>query len=392
VKFRCASKEKPIMDSLKHTPFNGAIRRGVPAARLLLFAIALALLTAAGCAKKELPRQSAPVMAAGTADARPAAGTEPAPQNPPAPDLQPAFPLTEKTKAAPSGKKKAPARTTTERLLQSAGRDPGAVQPEAGFHLAVPDTLGDGEAFLVEFSAAGAEGLELGWRGKTLSVTEADKAGRFMALLPVPLDEKAKSLPLALTLVWSAGKKEAMKADVPVKKRSYAVQRLKVAPKHVSPPPDMLPKIERDRAEMRAAVGKVTPRRYWSLPLLRPVPGQVTSLYGLRRVFNNVPKSPHKGLDLDAAEGDPVASAEAGTVVLVSEHYYGGKTVVVDHGLGVLTAYLHLSGYNVSVGQTVRRGDIIGFIGSTGRVTGPHLHLSLYVMGVSVNAATCTAM
>jgi len=70
---------------------------------------------------------------------------------------------------------------------------------------------------------------------------------------------------------------------------------------------------------------------------------------------------------------------------LVSDHYYGGNTVVIDHGLGVLTAYLHLSGFNADTGQQVKRGDVIGFIGSTGRVTGPHLHLSLYVMGESIN-------
>jgi murein DD-endopeptidase MepM/ murein hydrolase activator NlpD len=144
-------------------------------------------------------------------------------------------------------------------------------------------------------------------------------------------------------------------------------------------------KIKRDRMEMRAAVGAVTGRQYWSLPMLRPVPGEVTSLYGLRRVFNGQSRNPHKGLDLDAKQGDPVYAADDGVVVLVSDHYYGGNTVVVDHGLGVLTAYLHLSDFNVNVGQQVKRGDAVGFIGSTGRVTGPHLHLSLYVMGESIN-------
>ena len=117
----------------------------------------------------------------------------------------------------------------------------------------------------------------------------------------------------------------------------------------------------------------------------RPVPGATTSQYGLRRVFNDQARNPHRGLDLRGGEGDPIHAADDGVVVLVSDHYYGGKTVVVDHGLGVLTAYLHLSGFNVDKGQRVRRGDVIGSVGSTGRVTAPHLHLSLYVMGVSIN-------
>jgi murein DD-endopeptidase MepM/ murein hydrolase activator NlpD len=97
-------------------------------------------------------------------------------------------------------------------------------------------------------------------------------------------------------------------------------------------------------------------------------------------------------VDFDAVEGDPVAAVEDGVVVLASEHYYGGNTVVVDHGLGVFSAYLHLSAFSVSPGQKVTRGETVGRIGSTGRVTGPHLHLSLYVLGESVNAAPCIAM
>ena len=279
-------------------------------------------------------------------------------------------------------------------LLRSAGRDadPGA-QPESGFMIDVPASVGDGEAFAVQFGASGAQKVDFLWRGKTVSIASPNPgAGNFQAMLAVALDEKSKSLPLAMTVHWADGGTESFKADIPVKKRKYPVQRLKVNPKYVSPPPEMAEKIKRDRAEMRAAVSKVSQRQFWSLPMLRPVPGEVTSLYGLRREFNGVPKAPHKGLDLDGKEGDPILAADDGVVVLVSEHYYGGNTVVVDHGLGVLTAYLHMSAFNVSVGQQVKRGDTLGLVGSTGRVTGPHLHLSLYVLGESVNAATCLDM
>ena len=307
----------------------------------------------------------------------------------------------ESTQAPAAGKVTQPAAKTADgkgapvaQLLRSAGRDTDpASQPETGFMLAVPGSVGDGEAFPVQFGASGAQKVDFLWRGKTVSISSPNPgAGTFQAMLAVALDEKSKSLPLGMTVHWADGKTETFKADLPVKKRKYPVQRLKVNPKYVSPPPEMAEKIKRDRAEMRAAVGKVSPRQYWTLPMLRPVPGEVTSLYGLRREFNGVPKAPHKGVDFDAKEGDPILSAEDGVVVLVSEHYYGGNTVVVDHGLGVLTAYLHMSAFNVSVGQQVKRGDTLGLIGSTGRVTGPHLHLSLYVLGESVNAATCLDM
>ena len=280
-----------------------------------------------------------------------------------------------------------PALTSVNQMLASAGRDASfSAQPEAEFFLRLPDVLGDGEAFSVQFGAAGAQKVDFRWRGRTLTVpTPEPGTGIFKALLPVPLDAKETSLPLSMTVHWADGRSERFSAALPVIKRSYPVQRLTVEPRFVTPPKDMEEKIKRDRAEMRAAVSTITAERHWTLPMLRPVPGEVTSQYGLRRVFNDQPRNPHRGLDLRAREGDPVHAADNGVVVLVSDHYFGGKTVVVDHGLGVLTAYLHLSAFNVVTGQKVQRGDVIGAIGSTGRVTAPHLHLSLYVMGESIN-------
>ncbi|MDR1686240.1 MAG: M23 family metallopeptidase [Desulfovibrio sp.] len=272
-----------------------------------------------------------------------------------------------------------------------AARSPGRRQERRRpFTLDIPKSVGDGEAFALRFGAEGAEALDLDLDGKKLHIgAPSPVSGIFEALLPVPLDTKKKRLRLTLTVQWKGGGKEVLTRSVPVKKRAYPVQKLTVDRKFVNPPPETAEKIRRDRAEMRAAVTTVSPVQYWRLPLARPVPGEVTSLFGSRRVFNGVPKNPHKGVDFDAAAGDPVAAVDAGEVVLVSEHYYGGNTVVVDHGLGVASAYLHLSGFNVRKGQRVARGDIVGFAGETGRVTGPHLHLSFYVLGVSVNAEPC---
>ena len=97
-------------------------------------------------------------------------------------------------------------------------------------------------------------------------------------------------------------------------------------------------------------------------------------------------------MDFDAKEGDPVAALDRGVVVLVANHYYSGNIVVVDHGLGVYSLYLHLSAFNVAEGQRVERGQTVGLIGSTGRVTGPHLHLSFAVLGDMVNGAACIDM
>lgn len=352
---------------------------------LAAFAAMLVLsLILSACAGKEQPAAAPPPAAsvqapfADDAPARPAEGPSAKAVKQPA------------TQAAPDAAARAREASPMRQMLESAGRTPGADQPESGFLLSVPDVVRDGEPFAVSFSADGAARVRFNWRGKILPVTaRPGEPGRFAALLPVPLDEKSKSLPLVMTVAWEGGGEETFRADIPVKKRRYPVQRLTVDSKYVTPPAEMQEKIKRDREEMRAAVTTVTPLRYWSLPMKRPVPGEVTSLYGMRRVFNGKPKNPHKGVDYDAREGDPVAAMEDGVVALASDHYYGGNTVVIDHGLGVMSAYLHLSAFATEKGRRVARGETIGFIGSTGRVTGPHLHLSLYVLGESVNAATC---
>ena len=334
--------------------------RGTLAA--LPFAILLALLFTAGCAFAEKTKATA---------AAPAKAARKNAESPPL-ALPPAA-----------------------QMLQNAGRSAEGPQPEQGFILQVPAEVWAGDPFLVRIGGTGLQKAVIEWRGKTLTIAPGkgnQAATSCEALLPVDLDEKLPKLPLTIKATWASGKQETFTGEFPVKKRSRPIQKLKVAQKFVTPPPEMEEKIKQDRAELRAAISKISPVKYWNLPMLRPVSGDVTSLYGLRRVYNGVPKSPHRGIDFDAMQGDPISAADAGIVVLASEQYYGGNIVIVDHGLGVFSLYLHLSEFRVSLGQKVARGDIIGLVGSTGRSTGPHLHLSFNILGVSVDAAPCIAM
>ena len=292
----------------------------------------------------------------------------------------------------PSSASTADANVIVKKLLLSAGRNADAQQPETGFSLRVPDQIWAGEPFPILFGGEGLQKVVVHWKGKSLALTPGADQSPCQALLATSLAEKEASLPLGLTVHWANGKVENFKAALPVKKRTYPVQRLKVQQKYVTPPPEVLAKIKQDRAQLRAAISPITPVRHWTLPMLRPVPGEVTSLYGLRRVFNGQERDPHKGVDFDAKEGDPIFAMDNGVVVLVADHYYSGNIVAVDHGLGVYSIYLHLSAFNVKVGQRVARGDTVGLIGSTGRVTGPHLHLSFCVLGDMVNGAACMDM
>ena len=259
--------------------------------------------------------------------------------------------------------------------------------------LEVPERVWCGDPFLVRIADKALKGVKVQWLKKTLSLTAGQagqKQGECVTMLATGLGEKATTLPLEITIT-TADKTYTVKRTLRVGQKEYPVQKLAVPPKYVSPPKSEQARIERERATVREIFAAITPEKMWHVPFIRPVPGEVTSEYGLRREFNGQARNPHRGLDLDGFTGDPIHAACNGVVMLRDNHYYSGNLVIVDHGLGVFTTYMHLSDFAVRPGQYVRRGDVLGYVGSTGRVTGPHLHLSLSVQGLSVNPQTILA-
>lgn len=159
--------------------------------------------------------------------------------------------------------------------------------------------------------------------------------------------------------------------------RTFAVRRLTVAPRFADPPKELLPRIERERRRTETIFGRTTPERFWSGPFVAPVPGAATSSFGRRSIVNGQPRSPHTGTDFQAADGTRVVAPNHGRVVLADELYFAGKTVIIDHGAGLYSYLAHLSRIAVSEGDDLKRGDEVGLSGSTGRITGPHLHWSM---------------
>lgn len=142
-----------------------------------------------------------------------------------------------------------------------------------------------------------------------------------------------------------------------------------------------------ERRILASVLGRRTPDALWSGPFVAPSEGTMDSPYGLQSYYNGRPAWWHQGMDYAASAGAPVVAANAGTVALAQALPLGGNTVVIDHGQGVLTEYLHLSGFTVRVGERVTKGTPLGRIGATGLVTGPSLHWGLYVNGTWVNPA-----
>src|SRR5580698_672600 len=207
------------------------------------------------------------------------------------------------------------------------------------------------------------------------------------ALLGVDLEQAAGDYKLSVTAKSSDGKALSCETPITVRTGKFPTERLKVAPNFVEPNPEQAAKAAEDQKKLRAIYNTVTPEKLWAGAFRIPLDGVKTGgNFGKRRVLNGKSNSPHSGVDLPSPTGTPVHAAQNGRVVLAEELYFAGNTVVIDHGFGVYTLYGHFSEIDAKVGDEVKVGDVIGKVGATGRVTGPHLHWGLEVDRARVNA------
>jgi murein DD-endopeptidase MepM/ murein hydrolase activator NlpD len=199
--------------------------------------------------------------------------------------------------------------------------------------------------------------------------------GQYQAIAAIPVSAR-ETIPLVLTATYEKGEPEHRFVRIPVAPAEFPVERLRVARQFTEEPDSALRAriaAEREAAREVYRRSQDTPR-IWSGDFVRPAAGPITSAFGTERVFNGELQSRHWGVDLDGDRGDSIVAANRGVVALVGDFYYSGNVAYVDHGKGLVTAYLHMSEVVISQGDTVESGQLIGKIGATGRVTGPHLH------------------
>lgn len=262
-----------------------------------------------------------------------------------------------------------------------------AVPARAGVRLECPDSVPQGEPFFVRVvSDEPLAGVRLTWGPMAVAPSVRGDAGTWVALALLGTSSTAKPGTGTVTALVkdSAGARELSRA-VAITPRRFEEQRLTVAKKMVNLTKAQLDRHYKEQAQTMMVLADITPERFWDSRFQRPVPGDISSTYGLRRIFNGEPRKPHSGVDFRGAEGTPVKAVAPGEVRLTGEHYFSGNVVYVDHGLGVVSVYCHLSAIDVSEGQFVSAGQVLGKVGSTGRVTGPHLHFGLSVLGQYVD-------
>ncbi len=217
------------------------------------------------------------------------------------------------------------------------------------------------------------------YEGHRVMVLEHD--GLHYAIVGIPLDTPTGEQQLVTTL---DGHEQAVSFDVTGK--HYAVQRLTIKDKGlVTLSKADLARVKRERKLIDGIYARWTPTLYARLPFALPVKGPETSPFGVKRILNGKPRSPHSGIDIAAPAGTPVRAPAAGVVAAVGDFFFNGRTVIIDHGQGLVSVYVHLSKITVRKGEHVERGEPIAEVGATGRTTGADLHWTVTLNGTRIN-------
>jgi len=247
-----------------------------------------------------------------------------------------------------------------------------------------------GQAVVVDIPSEPAlEAVTLTWQSHEVRMTPVkpdDDSGLesgWFALLGVDLDMVPGEYEVEAIYHYAGDRRERRTLPLTVTPKDYPTTRLEVEPKYVELSPENQERAAQDKQQINAAYATTAAEPYWQDDFVVPIPGVTGGRnFGHRRVFNDQPRAPHSGADLTAAEGTEIRAMNSGKVLLTGDFFFNGNTVLIDHGQGLVTMYCHMSEIDVEPGQFVDAGEIIGKIGMTGRVTGPHLH-----WGVSLNNA-----
>ncbi len=246
--------------------------------------------------------------------------------------------------------------------------------------------LQPGEPIVVFLETDGtAKSASVTFLGRTVDLRPAPGGRSVFAFLGIDLQAKPGSYAMTVKVRKIGGSTETVRKELVVLEKQFPFTKLQLKREFVTPPASALERIKRESELIALATSVITPEWLGDGPFVLPHDAPSWSNFGQRRLNNNVLESVHSGLDIRAPFGERICAANAGKVVLASDLYLGGMTVIVDHGLGVFSSYGHMSKLLVKRGDAVKKGAAIGLCGSTGRSTGPHLHWSVKILDARVD-------
>lgn len=232
-----------------------------------------------------------------------------------------------------------------------------------------------GDIVLVKVRVSGASSLTGEFHNNPVFFSKTENDDSFTGIVGIDMTLSPGTSYLSVNGVDGENNITA-RIELDVKKRTYEVEKLSLPGKMVELDKESEERAEREAKDLKSVWENVSGERFWEGEFALPVNGALVPNFGKKRVLNGKEKSPHNGIDISAPEGREVVCPNNGRVVFSAEHFFGGKTLVIDHGQGLFTTYLHLSKMSVKEGDIITRGDVIGLVGKTGRSTGPHLHWS----------------
>lgn len=207
----------------------------------------------------------------------------------------------------------------------------------------------------------------------------------FYALAGIDLEAKGQGLSLDLSGTDEGGRYFRLRREIQLQPREYGVQYLTLPSSLVELDGTTLARVKEETEKFEMAWASFTPERLWQGKFAAPVDGPITGPFGTRRVINGQERSRHSGVDIHAPPGTPVLAPARGRVVLVEDFFFSGKSVVIDHGLGLFSMYFHLSSVEVKPGQQIEKGQALGQVGQSGRTTGPNLHWGVRLNGARID-------
>jgi murein DD-endopeptidase MepM/ murein hydrolase activator NlpD len=229
------------------------------------------------------------------------------------------------------------------------------------------------------------QSIEGEFRGDKIPMTLDLRSKTYEGLLGIDMDVRPGKYSIRFRGNDGDGKIYRGNSFLEVKKVNFKTQTLKLPPGMVELDPKTLERVNQEAKRLEDLFADVRTEKLWKGAFLRPIPGEISTGFGLRRVINRQKKDPHSGVDMRAEEGTPVWASNRGVAVLADALFFSGKSVILDHGWGIYSMYFHLSEILVREGDPVEKGAILGRVGSTGRSTGPHLHWGIKIHGARVD-------
>jgi murein DD-endopeptidase MepM/ murein hydrolase activator NlpD len=269
-----------------------------------------------------------------------------------------------------------------------------AAKKSASWTIAIqPKRIVNGSPILIEVTPPQPlKSLSATWLGHDVFFSAETVGHAWYGLAGVPVEEHPGKSTLALHAVTNKGDTLSFDRPITIAKAKYKQIKITVPAKYTEPSPADLQQIAADKAVKAQVLSRIAPDREWSGNFAAPVKASISDVFGTARTFNGQTQSVHQGLDFGVPQGTPVMAVNRGTALLAQLLFFEGNCIVLDHGQGLLTIYMHLSKLEVKPGERVERGQQIGLSGGTGRATGPHLHLAARWQGVYIDPATLLAL